>query len=375
LITINWKTRKTFYKSSIIMGKASMGSKSNSGGSSKGNSLSSVETTHKTRSLLTRGEKLIVLRNALFDDDEGGFGAERDVTRWLAPAFRAFEKNGVSATIEFSHGESLVGDELADLVDLAAVFSAEVEEDAGREYNADDKEEHLTEDAARFLLVRDNNNNKIIAFAHFRFTFPGELADEMEGDPSLFIYDLHVDEGFQRKGIAKHLMIILELIARKANMSDMLMPIPNTELADGAKLFMLDALKGWSEQDLSTIAPKTSKALREDGSLSVFVKTIKVREVEKEEVEEDKPVKLEMTQQVDTPGAAAAAAEDIEDDWGVDTISQQSSNKAGGKKKNNKNNKKKKNSGKKKQDDQTKATEKVVESIGTSNQAPIVLDE
>jgi hypothetical protein len=60
-----------------------------------------------------------------------------------------------------------------------------VEEDAGREYYAEDKEEHLTEDAARFLVVRDysaSGSNKIVGFAHFRFTLHGELADEMEGE-------------------------------------------------------------------------------------------------------------------------------------------------------------------------------------------------
>jgi hypothetical protein len=66
------------------MGKTS--GVSSAGSSHKGKFMSSVETAYKTRSLLTKGEKLIVLRNALFDDDEGGFGAERDVTRWLAPA-------------------------------------------------------------------------------------------------------------------------------------------------------------------------------------------------------------------------------------------------------------------------------------------------
>jgi hypothetical protein len=29
------------------------------------------------------------------DDDQGGFGAERDVTRWLAAPFRKFTKNGL----------------------------------------------------------------------------------------------------------------------------------------------------------------------------------------------------------------------------------------------------------------------------------------
>ena len=85
-----------------------------------------------------------------------------------------------------------------------AVWRPKVEEDAGREYHPEDKEEHLTEDAARFLLARDNSDSgetsgKVVGFAHFRFTLHGELADEMEGDPCLFLYDLHVSEACQRK--------------------------------------------------------------------------------------------------------------------------------------------------------------------------------
>jgi len=47
---------------------------------------SGLKSTEKRSAWLTKSEKLIILRNALFDDDEGGFGAERDVSRWLAPA-------------------------------------------------------------------------------------------------------------------------------------------------------------------------------------------------------------------------------------------------------------------------------------------------
>jgi len=109
-------------------------------------------------------------------------------------------------TIEFAHGESLMGTDLSDLVSLAEVFAEEVEEDAGREYHAEDKEEHLTEDAARFLVARSGADGKVVGFAHFRFTMHGELADVMEGEPCLFVYDVHVAEGAQRKGLAKHLV-------------------------------------------------------------------------------------------------------------------------------------------------------------------------
>lgn len=126
----------------------------------------------KKRSLLTKADKLVLLRGALFDDDEGGFGGERDVTRWLAAPFRSFSKNGLNVTVEFSHGAALIGNDLDKLVDIAETFCAEVEEDAAREYHPNDKVEHLTEDAARFLIARDSTG-EICAFAHFRFTLHG----------------------------------------------------------------------------------------------------------------------------------------------------------------------------------------------------------
>ena len=52
----------------------------------------------------------------------GGFGAERDVTRWVTP-FKSYNKNGLDLSIEFAHGESLIGKDLDDLVTLAAEFS------------------------------------------------------------------------------------------------------------------------------------------------------------------------------------------------------------------------------------------------------------
>jgi hypothetical protein len=38
-------------------------------------------------------------------------------------------------------------------------------------------------------------------------------------------------------------MTMLELIGRKANMSEMVVPVPNTELADGGRLFLEEGLK------------------------------------------------------------------------------------------------------------------------------------
>lgn len=83
----------------------------------------------------------------------------------------------------------------------------------------------------------------------------------MEGMPCLFIYDVHVAEPFQRKGLGKHLVSMLELIARRANMYEMVMPIPNSLLSAGAIAFATSGIKGWQEDDLEAVAPTTAHAL------------------------------------------------------------------------------------------------------------------
>ena len=48
----------------------------------------------------------------------------------------------------------------------------------------------------------------------------------MEGHPVLFVYDLHVQKESQRKGLGRHLMSLLELIARKQMMIGIMAMVP-----------------------------------------------------------------------------------------------------------------------------------------------------
>lgn len=192
---------------------------------------------------------------------------------------------------------------------------------------------------------------KVVAFAHFRFTLHGELADCMEGQPCLFVYDLHVDEAVKRKGVAKHLMMMLELIARKANMDEMVVSMPNSPLTGDSKLFMTSGLRGWAEDDLSEVAPQTSEALKDDGSLCVFVKILKSRLAEdvaiefkpkgSEDIQSTSQEKAESVKSVEKSSVAAQ-----EDDWGIPATSGTATTTP---KKKGKGGKKKKNGANKKQ--------------------------
>ena len=70
---------------------------------------------------------------------------------------------------------------------------------SGYGWDDDDKNHMLGEDGARFLLVRerdgDNEQGKLVAFAHFRFSVQGEVAEQMCGAVSIVrhidFYTLH----------------------------------------------------------------------------------------------------------------------------------------------------------------------------------------
>lgn len=52
---------------------------------------------------------------------------------------------------------------------------------------------------------------------YFRFTIQGEVMDIMVGEASLYVWDIQLEESVQRKGLGKHLLVLLELIARSAH--------------------------------------------------------------------------------------------------------------------------------------------------------------
>lgn len=66
----------------------------------------------------------------------------------------------------------------------------------------------------------------MIGFAQFRFSFQGELFNAQAGEPSLFVYDVQLQPTAQRMGLGRHLMLALELVARKQKMSFMQILVP-----------------------------------------------------------------------------------------------------------------------------------------------------
>lgn len=121
---------------------------------------------------------------------------------------------------------------------------------SGYGWDDEDKLRELTEKGTRFLVAREmskEEGRKVgapVGFVHFRFTVQGEVIDQMAGDPSLHIYDIHVEEESQRKGLGKHLLLILELVARREKMKLLSLPV---QLGDNETTEWIRHIgKGWA---------------------------------------------------------------------------------------------------------------------------------
>ena len=96
---------------------------------------------------------------------------------------------------------------------------------SGYGWDDDDKKRELTENGARFLVVRawpeedGEEYGEMVGFCHFRFTVQGDVIDEMKGDSCVMLHDIHIEEEYQRKGLGKHMTTILELIAKREGLS------------------------------------------------------------------------------------------------------------------------------------------------------------
>lgn len=177
-------------------------------------------TIKKTKARQTKDLEgnVLILREALF---EAG-GKDKNVCSTIAPPFMKFDRNGLDLKISFE--TRLAGDDLDWAFNIVKDNMEDVYDASGYGWDDDDKMRELTEDGTRFLLVRDAANS-LVAFTHFRFTVQGEVMDVMCGEPSLFVWDLHVEEDIRRKGLGKHLLMVLELIARQQKMRVISVPI------------------------------------------------------------------------------------------------------------------------------------------------------
>lgn len=118
---------------------------------------------------------------------------------------------------------------------------------SGYQWDDCDKMKELTEQGARFIVIRQriegDRPGELVGFAHFRFTVQGDVADTMAGEPILMLWDLHIVEEMQRKGLGKHILTVLELIARREKMKMISVPV---QLYDNVTTDFIAKCKGFA---------------------------------------------------------------------------------------------------------------------------------
>lgn len=85
-----------------------------------------------------------------------------------------------------------------------------------------DKEQEFQHRKARYLVVREQSNDCLVAFCHYRFCLDD---DEHPTCAVLYVYELQVASNQRRRGWGRKLMEILERLAHQANMPKVVLTV------------------------------------------------------------------------------------------------------------------------------------------------------
>lgn len=182
-----------------------------------------------TDNILFINDSIAALRNAIFTPA----GIDKDITEGIAKPFLCYRRNDLQLQIDFSTKLTMI--EINRSFELTKTHMENIYESSGYGWDDEEKMHELTEQGARFLLIRANierngrASSKLLGFVHFRFTVQGNVVDQMAGEPCLYIWDIQLDKTIQRKGVGRHLITLLELIARREKMNYVSLPIQNTD--------------------------------------------------------------------------------------------------------------------------------------------------
>ena len=170
----------------------------------------------------------VVLNRANFvEDPETQLLVPRDPLVDLAP-FVNFNRNGLSATLEFHAGE-LMPEELFDWVfGLTETNMAAMYADSSWGWKPAQKRAELRAPEARYVVVRATDEACTpLAYVHFRF-------EEEDGAEVLYVYDMQLEAAAQRKALGKHLLCVMELAARKVEMAWVMLTVFKSNAASMA---------------------------------------------------------------------------------------------------------------------------------------------
>ena len=146
-----------------------------------------------------------------------------------------------------------------------------------------------------------------VAFACFRFTLQGEVFDTMKGHPTLFVWDMQVEDDHQRRGIGRRLLMLLQLIAAKQKMSFVQTLVPKGCVM--GHNFFSKKLKGFVEGGTSLLSIEEAADALEEECFALFEKCLDNKlKASKREKENVQAFALKLAQQINGMKAGGAAA-------------------------------------------------------------------
>eukprot|EP00166_Cyanidium_caldarium_P005667 ctg_703.g260 len=74
-------------------------------------------------------------------------------------------------------------------------------------WSSSGKKAELKSEAARYLLVRQKSTRNLVGFVHYRFTLE-------DNEHVVYIYEIHIIEGYRRLGIGMWMMELVQTIGR-----------------------------------------------------------------------------------------------------------------------------------------------------------------
>ncbi|XP_066993302.2 N-alpha-acetyltransferase 40 [Anabrus simplex] len=133
------------------------------------------------------------------------------------PAFRKFEKNGISVVLDCKRVTELDQNTINWIFETEKKHMKELYEKCSWGWNDKTKLEEMTDSAAWYLLARTTQGQNV-AFSHFRF-------DLDYGTEVLYCYEIQLEECVRRKGLGKFMLQLLELIGFTARMKKIVLTV------------------------------------------------------------------------------------------------------------------------------------------------------
>jgi len=150
------------------------------------------------------------------------------------PSFQVYNRNDVNLVIEAKKVTELDTETRDWIVDLMERNMKEMYVKSEWGWNAENKKAELMEEAAWYLLAREAETNKPLAFSHFRF-------DMDHDDDVLYCYEIQLEESVRRKGLGKFMMKVLELMMMKNDLLKIMLTVFKHN--DVASKFFKEVLK------------------------------------------------------------------------------------------------------------------------------------